>query len=116
MKRLALWFAVWVLAGCVDAEDGPRLIEGTTSRIGAPVQGEDTELHLEVFTSRSDCLAALGEAAADDCVPQIDRGTGQVRRSFRTRAMASMLRAGLGSCSSCSSTARARCTTTTRSR
>ena len=79
------WIAACLLAGaCVNSEDGPFLIEGTTYRIGEPEQIEDHDLTVEVFTSREACLADRAVATEDveDCLPRVDRATGQVHLAF----------------------------------
>lgn len=83
MRRL-LALATLLLAGCVDPEEGPFLIEGTTYRIGAPVQKSDVDLTIDVFTSREVCLAKREVSLADleACIPKVDRATGQVQFSF----------------------------------
>ncbi len=83
MTRLFLTIPLLV-AACVNPEEGPFLVEGTTYRIGAPIQMEDADLTVDVFTSREYCRAKR-EVAVEDldvCVPSIDRATGQVHLSF----------------------------------
>lgn len=82
MIRL-LGLVLLLLVGCVG-EDSPRPIEGSTYRIGKPTQGEKPELFLQVFTSREECRANLGPDAVEECIPKVDRATGQVRLAFRT--------------------------------
>ncbi len=83
MKRIFMAIPLLV-AACVNSEEGPFLIEGTTYRIGIPTQMEDADLTVDMFTSREVCRAKR-EVAVEDvdlCVPSIDRATGQVHMSF----------------------------------
>jgi len=83
MRRL-LAIAALLLGSCVNTEDGPFLIEGTTYRIGEPTQIDDADVNVEVFTSREACLAdrAVALRDIDACIPRVDRATGQVRFAF----------------------------------
>lgn len=79
------------VSGCANPEEDPRPIEGSTYRIGEPEQGEKTELYMKVFTSREECRATFGPELVDDCAPQVDRSTGQVRLAFQTLDKSTMM-------------------------
>lgn len=79
--------ALLLLGACVNPEDGPFLVEGTTYRIAAPEQVDSPDLTMELFTSREACIADRDVLAdeVDDCVPRVDRASGQVRLAFGLR-------------------------------
>lgn len=74
-----------VLAGCGGEELHP--VRGTTTRVGTPSAAATRadKLHLRWLTNADDCDAAArgDETAFRDCLPFVDRATGQVRLSFR---------------------------------
>lgn len=86
IRRLLVWAAAFGLAaGCTHPEDGPFLIEGTTYRIGRPVQREEATLNADVYTSRLQCESdplAIPPEDVDLCVPHVDRATGEIRLAF----------------------------------
>lgn len=83
--------AAVILAGSCASTEGPFPVRGSTYWIGEPVQGKDPDMFLKVFTSREECAAAFDEETADDCMPMVDRATGQVRLSFQTLDRETML-------------------------
>src|SRR5690606_11099129 len=93
MSRLAALAALAAFAACVNSQEGPFLVEGTTYRVGAAKQIEDADLTMEVFTSRQQCIADADILAdeIDLCVPRVDRAMGQVRLAFGLRDIGSGL-------------------------
>ena len=77
---LLLW-----LMGCMCQSDPyPAPIEGSAYRIGKDEHAKDSEVFLDLLTTRIEC----GQAQVDDddaCVPRADRASGEVQLSFVLR-------------------------------
>lgn len=73
-----------VLVGCNGGEDAPVPVEQSTYRVGVPQVSPGSDVNLHIFRDRDACLAGLVEEA-DDCVPWVDRQSGETRFSFQFR-------------------------------
>jgi hypothetical protein len=85
VRRIAALGLAWGLLGCQDFDDSPWLVEGTTWRIDEPQFAEGGDVKIDIFANRVDCLQAdeVDETEIEDCIPRVDRGTGQVEIAFR---------------------------------
>ncbi len=90
LRLLAVALGLVLSISCASS-DGPRPVEGSTYWIGEPTQGKGNELYLKVFTNREECRTTFDDETADDCVPVVDRATGQVRLSFQTLNRSDMI-------------------------
>ena len=75
---------VLAMTGC---EGDLSRVPGTTVRVGEPTSSSEgkQQLRLHIFNDRETCATAVGAMAADDCVPWVDRRSGQVRVAFQVR-------------------------------
>ena len=85
--KLPRLFAMWLLcllalAGC---SDDLTPVRGTTMRIGKPKGEIGTELELRMFTTTGDCIANVGADHMNECMPFVDRASGEVRIGFQFR-------------------------------
>ncbi len=79
---LGLWLASFMLlAACTDQL---RTVQGTTVRLEDPVVPDGTELELRILTKASQC--DLPEADPHNCLPWVDRASGEVHLAFRLYA------------------------------
>ncbi|MBN2798493.1 MAG: VWA domain-containing protein [Deltaproteobacteria bacterium] len=74
-------------SGCVDPKKDPLPIEGSTYRISrksTPVTNEQSQVEIKILTSRDECAQQLGLMGQDleDCIPRVDRATGETTLSF----------------------------------
>lgn len=60
-------------------------VRGTTIRAGRPAVEPGTELELRLFTTEADCVANVGPANLEQCLPYVDRASGEVRVGFQFR-------------------------------
>ena len=61
-------------------------IPNTTLRVGGVEQVEGTDLELRIFTEEGQCVdAGVKESEMKDCLPYVDRASGQVRIAFDFR-------------------------------
>ncbi len=71
-------------AACMaDPDTSPLPVENSMYRVGKVTQLEKNDIKTQIFRSRAECRGAMESAEADDCVPSIDRATGQVKVAFR---------------------------------
>lgn len=72
-----------VLAAC---SDNLEHVPGSTLRYEQPTITEGTELDLTLFTNAGDCRGGgVSEELLPNCVPYVDRASGQVRLGFQFR-------------------------------
>ncbi|MDP2312164.1 MAG: vWA domain-containing protein [Pseudomonadota bacterium] len=83
MRGLA--FVLLALFGCGQTDLVP--VPGTTVRVAPPKatgQGK-AALELHIFHTEEECNAAVKPEDVKDCLPYVDRASGQVRVAFQTR-------------------------------
>ena len=73
-----------VLIGCNGGEDAPVPVEGSTYRVGVPEVSAGSEVNLHIFRDRDACIGGLVENL-DQCVPWVDRQSGETRFAFQFR-------------------------------
>lgn len=87
---MSRWMA-WLLAllacrGLTGCAHELTPIDGTTIRVGKPENAQNTELELQIFTTRGDCAGAqIPEPEFSECLPYVDRANGEVHLGFRFR-------------------------------
>ncbi len=72
------------LLGCADSTVH---VEGTTVRVEPPSATAEgrSELKLHLFHERDECAGAVGPEQVGQCIPWVDRASGQVRVAFQMR-------------------------------
>lgn len=87
MIRARLYLMSLLMAGCQGFSEGPYPIEGSTWVMDEPKMATEGDVSIDVFANRKECRNdGRGEVApseVEDCIPAVDRGTGQVNVSFR---------------------------------
>lgn len=83
MIRVFALLLVLVLGGC-QSEEYPIPILGSTYRIDKDEPAKGSEIRIDVLTGWSECVNAKIEEV-DLCMPQVDRGAGEVRLAFDLR-------------------------------
>lgn len=74
-----------VLVALVACTSDLTPVVGTAIRTGKPVVEPGTELELRIFTTKGECLNAVAPALVDDCLPHVDRASGEVRFGIQYR-------------------------------
>ena len=69
--------------GC-QVDPYPAPIEGTTYRISKDVPGEQSEVTIDILTTRDECVNAKVNDV-ERCIPFVDRAAGEVRLAFELR-------------------------------
>lgn len=82
LLRLALGAALLLGAGCAD---DLTPVVGTAIRVGKPKVEPGTELEMKIFTNEGDCLNSVAPDLVDDCIPHVDRASGEVRLGIQYR-------------------------------
>lgn len=83
---MSLLFLLWMaMFACDDLDRGPFPVEGTTWRVDEPVPSTKGDVIIDLFARRTDCINApeVDEEDIGDCIPRVDRGSGQVMFGFR---------------------------------
>ena len=65
--------------------DDLTAVTGTTTRIGQPKVEPGTELELKIFTNEGECLNNVSKDLVPDCLPHVDRASGEVRLGMQFR-------------------------------
>ncbi len=75
------------MLGCGGGGPAEKIapIPNTTTRIGRPEVKDGTELDLKIFTTPADCNLAVLKEYRKQCLPHVDRASGEVRLSFQLR-------------------------------
>lgn len=90
MRRLLLWGAALGIAtstSCMDIEDGPWPVVGSSYRISAYQPAEKSEINLQIFSREQDCYEGTAKSTVEEadkalCAPRVDRASGQVHLGF----------------------------------
>ncbi len=82
LGALALGALLALGGGCAD---DLTPVVGTTIRVGKPKVEPGTELELKIFTNEGECLNAVDTSLVSDCVPHVDRASGEVRLGIQYR-------------------------------
>jgi len=83
--RLLSLLLACALAGCGQTDLAP--VPGTTVRVAPPTasgQGKQA-LELHIFATEEECYATVKEEDVANCLPFVDRASGQVRVAFQMR-------------------------------
>ena len=76
LGALALGLLAALGPGCAD---DLTPVVGTAIRVGTPKVEPGTELSLKIFTNEGDCLNAVKPSDVPQCLPHVDRASGEVR-------------------------------------
>jgi len=76
LGALALGLLAALGSGCAD---DLTPVVGTAIRVGTPKVEPGTELSLKIFTNEGDCLNAVKPSDVPQCLPHVDRASGEVR-------------------------------------
>jgi hypothetical protein len=96
VRGVFAWLTLFALGACQDGPY-PAPILGSTYRIDKDLPQPGGEVSLDIFTTEAECANAKIDEV-DECRPQVDRASGEVRLSFDVRdpTTAQTLRASIG--------------------
>lgn len=84
LARRLLTMALGLALGAGCADDLTPVL-GTAIRIGKPQTEKNTELELKIFTTEGECINSVAPDLVDECLPYVDRASGEVRLGMQFR-------------------------------